>query len=43
MAGGRVTFDALVPGATYRIAKRESKVDAGKTLDLGDTVINPER
>lgn len=36
---GRVTFGALIPGATYLVMGREFKVEAGKTLDLGDMVV----
>jgi RNA polymerase sigma factor (sigma-70 family) len=48
-AKGRVTFPALIPGATYRLARwdkdrwvpyKEFTVEAGKTVDLGDVVIN---
>jgi RNA polymerase sigma factor (sigma-70 family) len=48
-AKGRVTFPALIPGATYRIERwekdhwvphKEFTVESGKTTDLGDVVIN---
>jgi protocatechuate 3,4-dioxygenase beta subunit len=48
-ADGRVTFPALIPGATYRISRwdknswlphKEFQVGAGKTIDLGDIPIN---
>ena len=47
-ARGRITFPALIPGATYRIERwekdrwvphKEFTVAAGKTTDLGDVVI----
>jgi protocatechuate 3,4-dioxygenase beta subunit len=47
-AQGRVTFPALIPGATYRIGRwekdrwlphREFTVESGKTIDLGDVII----
>jgi RNA polymerase sigma factor (sigma-70 family) len=48
-AQGRITFPALIPGATYRVARwekekwvphKEFTVESGKTIDLGDIVIN---
>jgi RNA polymerase sigma factor (sigma-70 family) len=48
-AKGRVTFPALIPGATYRVSRwekdhwvphKEFKAEAGKTIDLGDVVID---
>jgi protocatechuate 3,4-dioxygenase beta subunit len=48
-AAGRITFPALIPGATYRVARwekdewrpfKEFTVESGKTLDLGDVIIN---
>jgi protocatechuate 3,4-dioxygenase beta subunit len=48
-AKGRVTFAALIPGATYRIERfekdrwlphKEFKAEEGKTIDLGDVVID---
>jgi RNA polymerase sigma factor (sigma-70 family) len=47
-AAGRVTFPALIPGATYRLARfdkdrwlphREFRVGPGETVDLGDVVV----
>ena len=47
-ADGRVTFEVLIPGATYRIfgtenghlvVKKDFSVEAGRTLDLGEFVI----
>ena len=47
--GSLITFPALVPGATYRVARwekdtwvphKEFKVESGKTVDLGDIVID---
>ena len=38
-AEGRITIGALIPGATYLVMEREFKVEAGKTLDLGDMVV----
>jgi protocatechuate 3,4-dioxygenase beta subunit len=38
-AEGRVTFVSLIPGATYRIHGREFVAEAGKTLNLGDVVM----
>jgi RNA polymerase sigma factor (sigma-70 family) len=48
-AKGRITFPALIPGATYRIERwekdhwvphKEFTVESGKTTDLGDVVID---
>jgi hypothetical protein len=48
-AKGRVTFPALIPGATYRVRRwekeywvphKEFTAEAGKTIDLGDVPIN---
>jgi RNA polymerase sigma factor (sigma-70 family) len=48
-AKGRVTFPALIPGATYRLQRwekdhwlphKEFTAEAGKTIDLGDVVID---
>jgi protocatechuate 3,4-dioxygenase beta subunit len=48
-AAGRVTFPALVPGASYRISRftrdrwkvlKEFKVESAQTIDLGDVVID---
>jgi hypothetical protein len=48
-AEGHITFPALIPGATYRVARwekdewvphKEFTVESGKTIDLGDIVIN---
>jgi len=48
-AEGRVTFPALIPGATYRVERwekdtwvphKEFTAEAGKTIDLGDVPIN---
>ena len=47
-AKGRITFPALIPGATYRISRfendywvphKEFKAESGKTVDLGDVTI----
>ena len=38
-AEGRVTFVSLIPGATYRVNGREFIAEAGKTLNLGDVVM----
>jgi RNA polymerase sigma factor (sigma-70 family) len=47
-AQGRVTFPALIPGSTYRLARfdmdrwlpyKEFRVQSGETVDLGDVVI----
>ena len=38
-AEGRATFVSLIPGATYRIHDREFIAEAGKTLNLGDIVM----
>ena len=38
-AEGRATFVSLIPGATYRLHGREFIAEAGKTLDLGEVVI----
>ena len=49
---GRITFPALIPGATYRRTPRnpeeassntEFTVRSGETLDLGDFVIEERR
>ena len=46
---GRVTFPALIPGATYRVNRlegdywvphKEFTAESGKTIDLGDVPIN---
>jgi RNA polymerase sigma factor (sigma-70 family) len=46
---GRITFPALIPGATYRVSRweknnwlphKEFTVESGKTLDLGDIIID---
>jgi RNA polymerase sigma factor (sigma-70 family) len=51
-AQGRVTFPALIPGATYRLGRwdkdrwrlhQEFRAESGKTIDLGDVVINQEK
>jgi RNA polymerase sigma factor (sigma-70 family) len=48
-AQGRITFPALIPGATYRVQRwekdqwvphREFTAESGKTIDLGDVTIN---
>jgi RNA polymerase sigma factor (sigma-70 family) len=48
-AKGRVTFPALIPGATYRVdgfkddysvPHKEFTVESGKTIDLGDVAID---
>jgi hypothetical protein len=48
-AKGLITFPALIPGATYRVARwendgwvlhKEFKVESGKTIDLGDVPID---
>jgi RNA polymerase sigma factor (sigma-70 family) len=48
-AEGRITFPALIPGATYRVGRwdrdrwrlhQEFRAETGKTIDLGDVVIN---
>jgi len=48
-AEGRITFPALIPGATYRLGRwdsdrwrlhQEFRAESGKTIDLGDVVIN---
>jgi RNA polymerase sigma factor (sigma-70 family) len=48
-AKGRVTFPALIPGATYRVdgfkddyfvPHKEFTAESGKTIDLGDVVID---
>jgi protocatechuate 3,4-dioxygenase beta subunit len=50
-AEGRITLPALIPGAPYRIVtlekgrratKKEFAVEAGKTFDLGDIVLQRE-
>jgi hypothetical protein len=38
-AEGRASFVSLIPGATYRIHGREFIAEAGKTLNLGDIVM----
>jgi hypothetical protein len=49
-AQGRVTFPALIPGATYRVRRfegdfwaphKEFVAQSGKTLDLGDVPVRP--
>jgi hypothetical protein len=51
-AEGRVTFPALIPGATYRVERwekdkwvphKEFTAESGKTVDLGDIPINNEK
>jgi hypothetical protein len=48
-AQGKITFPALIPGGTYRIALPNGKVkdfkaESGKTVDLGDiTVADPAK
>jgi hypothetical protein len=50
-AQGRITFPALIPGATYRVYdrtaafefRREFTVKAGETIDLGDILIEKPR
>jgi hypothetical protein len=48
-AEGRVTFPALIAGATYRLGRfdrdrwllhKEFRAESGRTIDLGDVVIN---
>jgi RNA polymerase sigma factor (sigma-70 family) len=48
-AAGRITFPALIPGATYRVGRwdrdrwrlhQEFRAESGKTIDLGDVVID---
>jgi RNA polymerase sigma factor (sigma-70 family) len=50
-AQGRVTFPALIPGATYRLGRfekdhwtlhKEFRVEPGRTVDLGDVVIKKD-
>ena len=38
-AEGRATFVSLIPGATYRLHGREFIAEAGKTLNLGEVVM----
>jgi RNA polymerase sigma factor (sigma-70 family) len=44
-AQGRITFPALIPGATYRISqlRKDFTVKPAETLDLGDIVIEKPR
>ncbi len=51
-AGGRMELAALIPGATYRVASygdggfeapKDFVAEAGKTIDLGDIVVQPPR
>jgi hypothetical protein len=43
-AQGRITFPALIPGATYRLRGHDDfTVKCGETLDLGDVVFQPPK
>jgi RNA polymerase sigma factor (sigma-70 family) len=52
-ANGRITFPALIPGATYQVERfeknnywvlhKEFTVESGKTVDLGEVVIDQSK